>query len=78
MAIKTGQRLIAERFRRQAKAVIWDMYYGKGMTMPAIAKECGVHATSIQNWMGDWGWPRRSWRRQIEIPARPEEVAVNG
>lgn len=78
MAIKTGQRLIRERFKKAPEVVIYDFYYVKGQTLPEIAKVCGVHATSIRNWMNDWGWPRRSWRKQIEIPSRPAEDTANG
>ena len=73
MSVKTGQRLIRERFKKPAKVVIHDFYYGQELTVKVIAEACDVTPSCIFNWMREWGWPRRSWRAQIVIPPKPTE-----
>ena len=74
---KTAQRFVQILFGRPAQEVIWDLYYVQELSMVKIAKRVKVSTRTIGTWMQDWGYGRREYGKDLQVPPRPE-VKANG
>ncbi|HHX27498.1 MAG TPA: hypothetical protein GX716_00665 [Firmicutes bacterium] len=67
MGVKNAQRLIEARFRKPAKQLVHELYYGQGMSQAQVAKHLGVSHMTVWGWMKEWEWPTRRFT-VVEIP----------
>ena len=74
---KSAQKHIERLFKKPTQLLVWELYYGEKLSVAKIAAKVSVSTRTVGTWMRDWGYDRREYGKDLQVPPRPE-VKANG